>query len=85
MDRTTSSHEQAKDRTNNGPHRLFAPTRRTIHQVRTKLLEPDLPKVKPPFPFPDLSNQPRDCYQIIGEDEAPLGDAIPTNLEPQIH
>jgi hypothetical protein len=30
--------------------------------------------------LPDLLNQPRDCYQIIGEDEVSLGDAIPTNL-----
>jgi hypothetical protein len=28
----------------------------------------------------DPPNQPSDCYQIIGEDEASLEDAIPTNL-----
>jgi hypothetical protein len=43
-------------------------------------LELDPLKVNSTFPLPDLPNQPRDCYQIIGEDEASLGDAIPTNL-----
>jgi hypothetical protein len=42
--------------------------------------KPDLLKVNPIFPFPDLPNQPRDLYQIIGEFEASLGDVIPTNL-----
>jgi hypothetical protein len=41
-------------------------------------LQPELefPKVNTSFPLPDLPNQPRDCYQILGEDEASLGDAI---------
>jgi hypothetical protein len=42
--------------------------------------EPDLLKVNSSFPLPYLPNQPRDYYQIIGEGEAPLGDAMPTNL-----
>jgi hypothetical protein len=42
--------------------------------------EPDLLEVKPSSPSPDLPNQPKDFCQIIGEGEAPLGDAIPTNL-----
>jgi hypothetical protein len=42
--------------------------------------ELNLLKVNTTFPLPDLPNQPRDCYQIIGEGEAPLGDAMPTNL-----
>jgi hypothetical protein len=48
--------------------------------VRRQQLEPDLLKVNTTFPLPDLPNQPRDCYQIIGEGEVPLGDAIPANL-----
>jgi hypothetical protein len=32
------------------------------------------------FPSPNLSNQPKACYQIIGEGEVSLGDDIPTNL-----
>jgi hypothetical protein len=48
--------------------------------VHRQQLEPDLLKVNTTFPLPDLPNQPRESYQIIGEDEAPLGDAIPTNL-----
>jgi hypothetical protein len=53
---------------------------RTIHQE--KFLQPKLDplKVNSTLPLPDLPNQPRDCYQIIGEDEASLEDAIPTNL-----
>jgi hypothetical protein len=52
----------------------------TVHQE--DFLRPELkfPKVNTPFPLPDLPNQPRESYQIIGEDEAPLGDAIPRNL-----
>jgi hypothetical protein len=38
-------------------------------------LSTTLLKVNTSFPLPDLPNQPMDCYQIIGEDEAPLGDA----------
>jgi hypothetical protein len=53
---------------------------RTLRQE--EFLQPELDplKVNSIFPLPDLPNQPRDCYQIIGEDEAFLGDAIPTNL-----
>jgi hypothetical protein len=53
---------------------------RTVRQE--EFLQPELDplKVNSTFPLPDLSNQPRDYYQIIGEDEASLGDAIPTNL-----
>jgi hypothetical protein len=53
---------------------------RMVHEARRQQIEPDLLKVNTSFPLPDLPNQPRDCYQIIGEDEAPLGDAMPTNL-----
>jgi hypothetical protein len=53
---------------------------RMVRQARRQQTEPDLLKVNTSFPLPDLPNQPRDCYQIIGEDEAPLGDVIPTNL-----
>jgi hypothetical protein len=47
-----------------------------------KILQPKLDhlKVNSTFPLPGLPNQLRDCYQIIGEDEVSLGDAIPTNL-----
>jgi hypothetical protein len=53
---------------------------RTVRQE--KFLQPELDplEVNPTFPLPDLPNQPRDCYQIIGDDEASLGDAIPMNL-----
>jgi hypothetical protein len=37
-------------------------------------------KVNTTFPLPDLPNQTMDCYQIIGEGEAPLGDAMPMSL-----
>jgi hypothetical protein len=52
----------------------------TVRVVRRQQPELDLLKVNTTFPIPDLSNQLRDCYQIIGEGEAPLGDAIPTIL-----
>jgi hypothetical protein len=52
----------------------------TIRQEEFLQLELDALKVNSTFPLPDLPNQPRDCYKIIGEDEASLGDAIPTNL-----
>jgi hypothetical protein len=55
-------------------------TSRTVHVERRQQIEPDLLKVNSSFPLPDLLNQPRNCYQIIGEGEAPLGDAMPTNL-----
>jgi hypothetical protein len=42
--------------------------------------EPDILKVKPSSPLPNLPNQQKESYQIIGEDEAPLGDAMPMNL-----
>jgi hypothetical protein len=48
--------------------------------VRKRQLKLDLLKVNTTFPLPDLENQPMDCYQIIGEDEARLGDAMPMNL-----
>jgi hypothetical protein len=38
--------------------------------VRRQQLELDLLKVNTTFPLPDLPNQPRDCYQIIGEGES---------------
>jgi hypothetical protein len=74
-----NTHEQATDWTNTAPCGLSAPTRQTIRQLRTEQLEPELLKINTSFPFPDLPNQPRDYYQIIGEDEAPLEDAIPMN------
>jgi hypothetical protein len=66
--------------TNNETHRLSAPAWLTARQVRIEKLEPELLKINTTFPLPYLPNQPRDCYQIIGEDEASLGDANPTNL-----
>jgi hypothetical protein len=66
--------------TNTGSCGLPTPTRRTGRQVRTEQLEPELLKVNSSFPLHDLRNQHRDCYQIIGEDEAQLGYAIRTNL-----
>jgi hypothetical protein len=56
---------------------------RTVCVVRRQQPELDLLKVNTTFPLPDLPNQPRDYYQIIGEGEAPLGEAMPTNLYPQ--
>jgi hypothetical protein len=53
---------------------------RTVRQEEFLQPEPDLLKVNTTFPLPDLPNQPRDFYQIIGEGEAPLGDAMPTNF-----
>jgi hypothetical protein len=52
---------------------------RTVCQEEILQLELDPLNVNSTFPLPDLPNQPRDCYQIIGEDEASLGYAIPTN------
>jgi hypothetical protein len=52
----------------------------TVRQEDFLHPEPDLLKVKPSSPLPDLPNQPRENYQIIGEDESPIGDAIPMNL-----
>jgi hypothetical protein len=59
----------------------------TVRQARVEgspggFLQPELefPKVNTSFPLPDLPNQPRESYQIIGEDETSLGDAIHTNL-----
>jgi hypothetical protein len=57
----------------------------TVCQARRQHNEPDHLKVNTSFPLPDHRNQPRDYYQIIGEDEVPLGDAMPTNLQPQTH
>jgi hypothetical protein len=65
-----------------GPSTMYP---RTVHQEEFLQPEPDLLKVNTTFPLPDLPNQPRDCYQIIGEGEVPLGDAMPTHLWPQIH
>jgi hypothetical protein len=50
--------------------------------LQEEILQPELDplKVNSTFPLPDLPNQPRDFYQIIGEDEVSLGDAIPMNL-----
>jgi hypothetical protein len=53
---------------------------RTIRQEEILPPELDPLKVNSTFHLPDLPNQPRDCYQMIGEDEASLGDDIPTNL-----
>jgi hypothetical protein len=62
------------------PHGPSTRGARTVRVVHRQQLELDLLKVNTTFPLPDLSNQPMDCYQIIGEGEAPLGDAMPTNL-----
>jgi hypothetical protein len=53
---------------------------RTVRVVRRQQPKLNLLKVNSTFPLPDLPNQPRYCYQIIGEGEVALGDAIPTNM-----
>jgi hypothetical protein len=53
---------------------------RTVRQEEFLQAELDPLKVNSTFSLTDLPNQPRDCYQIIGEDEASPGDAIPRNL-----
>jgi hypothetical protein len=83
MDRTKGEQEHTKNSTNSWlrpPRGPSARGARTVRMVHRQQLEPDLLKVNTTFPLPDLPNQPRESYQIIGEDEAPLGDAIPTNL-----
>jgi hypothetical protein len=82
-DRTKGEQEHTKNLTNC----WLKASSRTVRQgctdvrvVHRQQLEPDLLKVNSSSPLPDLPNQPRDCYQIIGEGEAPLGDAIPTSL-----
>jgi hypothetical protein len=61
------------------PCRQSAQRKRTVRQVHGQHHELD-PKVNPSFALLDPLNQQRDHYQIIGEDEAPLGDVIHTNL-----
>jgi hypothetical protein len=83
MDRTKGEEEHMKNSTKcwlKASLRTFRHGRRTAHVVRRQQLEPDLLEVNTTFPLPDLPNQPRESYEIIGEDEVPLGDAIPTNL-----
>jgi hypothetical protein len=58
---------------------------RTVRQERRQQPELDPLKVNPSFLLFDLLNQPRESYQIIGEGEVPLGDAMPMNLEPKTH
>jgi hypothetical protein len=60
-----------------GPSAMYP---RTVRQEKFQQPELDPLKVNSTFPLPDLPNQPRDCYQIIGEDEVSLRDAIHTNL-----
>jgi hypothetical protein len=69
-----------QEHTKNSTNYWLKASPRTVRVVRKKQLEPDLLKVNTSFPLPDLPNQPRDCYQIIGEGEAPLRDALPTKL-----
>jgi hypothetical protein len=81
-DRTKDEWEHMKNSMNRWLKASSQPSTRgawTVHMVRRQQLEPDLLKVNSSFPLPDVPNQPRDCYQIIGEGEAPLGDAIPMN------
>jgi hypothetical protein len=60
-----------------GPSTRGAQAVRVVRRTQPEL---DLLKVNTSFPPPDHSNQPRDCYRIIGEGEAPLGDAMRTNF-----
>jgi hypothetical protein len=86
MDRMKDTQELVKNTMNCWPKASSRTVRqgaRTVRVVRRQHLELDLLKVNTTLPLPDLPNQPMDCYQIIGEGEAPLGDAMPTNLEPQ--
>jgi hypothetical protein len=76
MDRTKDTQELVKNTMNC----WLKSSSRTVRVVRRQQLELNLLKVNTTFPLPDLPNQPMDCYQIIGEGEAPLGDAMPTNL-----
>jgi hypothetical protein len=83
MDRMKSMQEHAKNTMNwwlKTSSRTVRQGARTVRVVRRQQPELDLLKVNTSFPLPDLPNQPRDCYQIIGEGEAPLGNAMPTNL-----
>jgi hypothetical protein len=84
MDRT-KEHARTRDEHDEqpgceAPRGLFTMHMWTVRQEGFLQPEADHAKVKPSSPLPDLPNQPRDCYQIIGEDEAALGDPIPTNL-----
>jgi hypothetical protein len=83
--RTREEHDEllAESLLADRPLGAHGPTARgawTVRMVRRQQLELDLMKVNTSFPLPDLPNQPMDYYQIIGEGEAPLADAMPTNL-----
>jgi hypothetical protein len=73
MDRMKSMQEHAKNTMNwwlKTSSRTVRQGARTVRVVRRQQPELDLLKVNTSFPLPDLPNQPRDCYQIIGEGEA---------------
>jgi hypothetical protein len=77
MDQTKDTKELAMNTKNT----WLKASSRTVRQEH----ELDPLKVNPSFILPNLSNQPRQSYQILGEGEVPLVDVIPTNLEPQFH
>jgi hypothetical protein len=80
-ERHARSHEEHEEHLGcpapRGPSAMYPQT-----VCQEKFLQPELDplNVKCTFPLPDLPNQSRDCYQIIGEYEASLRDVIPTNL-----
>jgi hypothetical protein len=51
-----------------------------VREACRQQIEPDLLNVNTSSPLPDVPNQLRESYQIIGEGEVPLGDAMPMNL-----
>jgi hypothetical protein len=56
------------------------------YQLGTKTTARALPsKGQLLLPFAPSPESTKDCYHIIGEGKAPLGDAIPTNLLRQTH
>jgi hypothetical protein len=82
-DQITSLQEHERTTNELPPRRFSMRSWRTARHARTEQPELDLLKVNSSFPSPDLSNHPMDCNRIIGENEASLGDAIPTNFWPQ--
>jgi hypothetical protein len=91
IDRTSRAQEHDEHATNVGNNWMKS----SLRTVRMGLVdcppraqtaaELDHLKVNPPFLSPNISNRPRESYQITAEGEAPLGDAILMNLEPKIH
>jgi hypothetical protein len=83
MDPTKDTQEFAKNMKNTWAVRLLAdcPPRPHRLSARRNLVTRARPLGGQTFlPLPDLPLKPRERYQIIGDNEAPLGDAIPTIL-----